>query len=320
LSPDVTVSFLSLAVREEAPDRVQVRGARGSPPPATYKVSATYQDGYRAEAELTIFGADAVRKAKLAGESVLARLRDDGVTFRESLVECLGAGACHPGAIDTPLAAQLHETVLRVTEGDDSRDFVERFSRSFMPLITAGPQGTTGYTRGRPRVRPVFRYWPCLIERDRVTPRVEMLPPSGSSGNAPGHTSPPSRGRGNAPVLPPTNITGALPQPPAANWTSPGRGRQLGAIAIARSGDKGASANIGLIAHRSEDYALLCQVASAERVARHLGVGDVRRVERYELPNLAALNFVVRGILANGLRIDAQGKALGQVLLQMPID
>ena len=65
--------------------------------------------------------------------------------------------------------------MLRIAVESESREAVERFSRELMPLITAGPQGTTGYAEGRPRVHPVFRYWPCLIERDAVTPQVEVV-------------------------------------------------------------------------------------------------------------------------------------------------
>ena len=95
---------------------------------------------------------------------------------------------------------------------------------------------------------------------------------------------------------------------------------QIADLACARSGDKGIDANIGVIAHRPDDFARLCREATVERVAAHLGLDDSRRVVRYEVPNLAALNFIIHGILANTLRIDVQGKALGQVLLQMPLD
>ena len=71
LSPDATVSLLSLAVDDRGEDRVSIRGARGRPAPTTYKVSATYQDGFRAQGELTVFGADALAKARRAGEAVL---------------------------------------------------------------------------------------------------------------------------------------------------------------------------------------------------------------------------------------------------------
>jgi hypothetical protein len=99
---------------------------------------------------------------------------------------------------------------------------------------------------------------------------------------------------------------------------------RLGDIAYARSGDKGAAANIGVVARRPSDYALLHRVLTAPVVAdffKDLRPGNVRR---YELPNLGALNFVLSDVLDGGgsisLRLDAQGKTLGQLLLEMKLD
>jgi hypothetical protein len=99
---------------------------------------------------------------------------------------------------------------------------------------------------------------------------------------------------------------------------------RLGQIAIARSGDKGSSANVGVIARTPRAYEFLRDDLTAEKVEvffRPLGVG---KVIRYELPNLGALNFILPNILAGGgsvsMRIDAQGKALGQICLEMTID
>ncbi len=310
LSPDVTVSFLSLQLTEESTDRVRVSGAIGRPAPTTYKVSATYRGGFRAAGELTICGVDAVAKARRAGDAVLDRLRHDGATFRESVVECLGAGACEPRGRPAEETAHLTETVLRIAVADESRDAVERFSRELMPLITAGPPGTTGYAAGRPRVQPVFRYWPCLIERDRIAPRVEVFE---ARGQAPQNSELAER----------DSVSDSHSLPPILNSAVPDPGRelrlQLGDIATARSGDKGIHANIGVIARRAEDFERLLREVTVERVAAHLGIDDLSRVHRYELPNLGALNFVIRSILANSLRVDAQGKTLGQVLLMMPL-
>ena len=107
--------------------------------------------------------------------------------------------------------------------------------------------------------------------------------------------------------------------PLAGRGTTSGPVRKLIDLAYARSGDKGTSANIGVIARRLADYARLCREITAERVAAYLGIEDSSRVTRFELSSLSALNFIVRGILASSLRTDAQGKALGQVLLQMPL-
>jgi hypothetical protein len=98
----------------------------------------------------------------------------------------------------------------------------------------------------------------------------------------------------------------------------------LGRIAHARSGDKGDIANIGVIAYRERHYPLLLREVTAERVRAHFGERVKGAVERFELPNLGALNFVLHEALGGGgtvsLRVDAQGKTLGAALLRMEID
>ena len=93
---------------------------------------------------------------------------------------------------------------------------------------------------------------------------------------------------------------------------------RLGDLAYARSGDKGTGANIGVVARSPENFDRLLTQLTAERVAEFFASMGVTEVTRYELPNLHALNFVVKGILSRPLRVDAQGKALGQALLEMP--
>lgn len=175
LSPDVTVSFLTLRVAQLAADRVGVSGATGRPPPPGYKVSATYRDGYKAHGQLTVFGHDAVKKARHAGEALLTRLRDGGCEFRETLVECLGTGASVRGIVSRMSDTHLVETVLRVSVAADTKPPVERFTREIAPLVTCGPQGITGYASGRPKTLPIFGYWPCLIDRSLVNPRWEFV-------------------------------------------------------------------------------------------------------------------------------------------------
>jgi hypothetical protein len=165
LSPDATVSSTSLELSDAGPDRIRVSGARGRPPPPTYKVSATYRAGYRATGTLVVIGRDAAEKARRCGQIVLARLAAAGFAPERSLVECLGAGH----------ASGASEVVLRVAVSDRRREIVEWFTRELTPLITAGPQGVTGYGEGRPVVREQFGYWPTLIDRAAVTPRVDLI-------------------------------------------------------------------------------------------------------------------------------------------------
>jgi len=172
MSPDVRVDLLNMSVTEVEKDRVELKGAKGSPPPADFKVSATYRDGYRASGQLTIFGRNAVEKAKRSGQIILDRLKRAGYEYDQSNIECLGANACAPGVLEQ---ADILETVLRISVADQDKDAVERFSKEIAPLVCSGAQGTTGYAGGRPRVQPIFGFWPCLISAERVRPVVEIV-------------------------------------------------------------------------------------------------------------------------------------------------
>lgn len=175
LSPDATVSFLTLSVEQSGPDRVRISGATGRPPPPDYKVSATYREGYKAHGMLTVFGAQAVAKARRAGDGILRRLNEAGFSYRETLVECLGTGASVAGVVRRIADDDLIETVLRVSVAADTKEPIERFTKEIAPLVTCGPQGVTGYATGRPKVLPVFGYWPCLIPRTAVQPAWQLL-------------------------------------------------------------------------------------------------------------------------------------------------
>jgi hypothetical protein len=135
-------------------------------------VSIAYRDGYASSGTLVLLGPDAERKARFAGRVLLDRLKAAGVTFPHTLVECLGAGDCVPGVVKA--SAPPPEVVLRVAVRGPDKAAVERFTKEFAPLVTAGPPGVTGYTTGRPAVREVFAYWPTLIQKTAVDPRVRV--------------------------------------------------------------------------------------------------------------------------------------------------
>ncbi len=173
LSPDVTVSFMNVKVEQLSVNRVQVTDAVGSAPPSNYKVSATFKDGFRSEAMLTVVGRDAKKKALKAGEIILERVRVAGFELDHTRIECLGAGDSIPDILsheDNHL-----EIVLRVAVADRRREAVEAFSKEVAPMVTSGPAGITGYATGRPKIRPVFGYWPCLIDAAEVTPIIEIV-------------------------------------------------------------------------------------------------------------------------------------------------
>lgn len=172
LSPDANVSFLTLRLSSDGEDRIRIAGATGRAASPYYKVSATYRNGYRAEGMLVCFGREADLKARRSGEIILERLSKAKCTFQKTQIECLGVGDVVPGIFPKK---ELMECVLRVCVMDSNKESVERFTKELAPLVTSGPQGLTGYTSGRPHVRPVFGYWPCLISREKVNPTVEIL-------------------------------------------------------------------------------------------------------------------------------------------------
>lgn len=174
ISPDAIVSFLGLKVEEIGKDRVRVTGARGRPTTDSYKVTATYRAGFRASSTLTIIGRDCVAKARRAGQVIHDKLKQSGAPPKHFKVECIGAGDTMPGVLPD-LSNQLMETTLRVSAADEDKKIVERFAKEIIPLVTNGPQGTTGYFGGRPDVREIFGYWPCLVPRNELKLSVNRL-------------------------------------------------------------------------------------------------------------------------------------------------
>ncbi|MDA0657470.1 MAG: DUF1446 domain-containing protein [Planctomycetota bacterium] len=312
LSPDVIVAFDQLQVERIAADRVRVTGARGIQGPQTLKVSATYHDGYRAAGMLTIFGSNAVHKARCCGQMILRRLAERGCVFRDTIVECLGNGESVPVAGCVHNSEASMETVLRIAVESDSRADAETFGREVIPLVTSGPPGTTGYAEGRPRVHSIFRYWPCLIGADQVSQHVDYIMTQATTASTQTDTreSWPTQHRGDLRV-------------PELHCEPSRHGRStiptLGDIAFGRSGDKGTAANIGILAKSVKDFGWIRQWLTADRVQEYFEPLNVDAVERFELANLQGFNFVLQGVLRRGLRNDAQGKALAQALLAMPI-
>lgn len=194
LTPDVDVDFTTVEVAGIGPDRVAVAGASGRPATDSYKVSLAYSAGYTASGQLLVYGPDCVAKARTCADIVLARLKAAGYEYQRVQVECLGAGEGVPsvntGGRFLPINAGCRaesgppsertesprEIVLRIAVEDPRRDAVERFTRELVPLATSGPAGLAGYTTARGSVRPVLAYWPTLVPKCLVEPRVEVRP------------------------------------------------------------------------------------------------------------------------------------------------
>jgi hypothetical protein len=317
LLPDVSCDFTEVKLAQEGPHRVRVSGARGAPAPADYKVSATFADGWRLTGTLMIGGQQAAAKAQRVGASILQRCErlfgERGwKPFTETSLEVLGAESTYgPHA----RGAASREVVLKIAAKHAAREPLELLARELAPAATSMAQGITGFAAGRPSPSPVVRLFSFLVAQGRVHPRVEVGQAALAFEQAP--PPPPAiapAGRAAPPEVAPEDIGGA-----GARVRVP-----LLRLAHGRSGDKGDSANIGIIARSPAAYEALRRALSAEAVRNyfaHVVRGEVRR---YELPGFHALNFVMEQALGGGgvasLRYDPQGKAFAQMLLDLEVE
>jgi hypothetical protein len=176
LTPDVVADFTSFQITDEGQDRVRIDGVRGSIATPTYKVSMSYQDGWKSVGQLTVSGPNALAKAKRCAEIVWERLAYDGFTYSDEqrMVEFVGANVCHEG-ITIPEAGEPSEIVLRMGVKGPDRAAIDRFGSELVPLVTSGPPGVTGFAGGRPKATEIIGYWPALVKKDRIQPRVSVF-------------------------------------------------------------------------------------------------------------------------------------------------
>lgn len=184
ITPDVVADFTSFQLHDEGNNRVRISGVKGAPATPTYKVSMSFQDGWKSVGQLTISGPDALAKARLASEIVWDRLKYDGFEYSadERLVEFVGANVCHEG-VAVPGSEEPTEVVLRLGVKGPDRAKVNRFGSELVPLVTSGPPGVTGFAGGRPKATEIIGYWPALLDKTKVrsTVSVHELQPGGPS-------------------------------------------------------------------------------------------------------------------------------------------
>jgi Acyclic terpene utilisation family protein AtuA len=173
ITPDCVADFTTIHLEDAGPDRVRVFGVEGRPATQFLKVSISYSAGYKAVGTLVYSWPDAFDKAQAADKILRARLDRLGLRFDQILTEFVGANATH-GALAGPPSSDAPEVQLRVgVRGDDKRA-VERFTKEIAPLILTGPPGVTGFAGGRPKVEEIVAYWPALIPKEEIVPRVEV--------------------------------------------------------------------------------------------------------------------------------------------------
>ena len=174
ITPDCVADFTTIRLEDAGPDRVRVHSIKGRPATEFLKVSISYAAGFKAVGTLVYAWPDAYAKARAADEILRARLERLGLRFDEILTEFVGANATH-GALAGEPPPDLAEVQLRVGVRSEDRAAVERFTKEIAPLILTGPPGVTGFAGGRPKVEEIVAYWPALIPKTEIAPRVEIL-------------------------------------------------------------------------------------------------------------------------------------------------
>ena len=311
--PDVCCDFRDVTIEQAGADRVEVRGARGRAPSSRYKVSATTMTGWRCAGSMVIVGIDAAAKARRTGQAIVERtrriLRDEGLPdFSAVAVDLLGAETLYgPHA----RADAAREVMVRVVADHPLKPALELFAREIAPAGTSWAPGTTSPGGGRPAPAPLIRQFAFLVDKSWVPARVEF-------DDGPAFEVPVPAGTGDA--------SPALPTAAPAPWRDDGGPLievPLVRLAWARSGDKGDTANIGVVARRPEWLPLIWDRVTPEAVAAHLAHLVRGPVERFHLPGIGAVNFVLHQALDGGgpasRRMDPLGKGLAQILLDLPV-
>jgi len=313
--PDVTCDWSGVRLVQSVPDRVTVSGAKGRAPTPSYKVSATYADGYRATVTMMIAGRDAAAKAEAVGRAILSRCRrlmtEAGhADFAETSTEVLGAESGYGAA---SRAVGTREVILKIGVRHASRDALQVFAREIYPAATAMAQGLTGFAGGRPEPQPVIRLFSFLADKadipvsvsvDGVERPVPIFLPNAGPDERPA----PSSSTEAAAGMPDDGPTVYVP---------------LIALAHGRSGDKGDIANIGVLARRPEFAPVLRHQLTPQAVRAYFAHYAKGEVERFDWPGLSGMNFMLHQGLGGGgiasLRHDPQGKALAQILMDFPV-
>ncbi len=334
LLPDVTCDFSGVTLKQVGEHRVEVRGARGLAPGPSYKVSATYLDGFRCSAQLTIVGFEAARKARRTGEAILERTRElfaqRGLAdYSRTNIEVLGSEEANYGP--QARARDVREAVLRVAVTHPQKPALELFAREIAPAGTSWSPGTTG-ADGRPRPTAAIKQFGFLLDKGRVKPEVALdgsvkpvVVPCGQSDVAPpvrpfvrGAQVDPRASTGSARTVMTRPVRPQLVEGPEPMVEVP-----LVRVAWGRSGDKGDSSNVGIIARRPEWLPLLRGQLTEQRVASWLGHLVKGTVARFDVPGIHALNFLCTQALDGGgmasLRNDPLGKGMAQILLAIPV-
>ncbi|MFP6801282.1 MAG: acyclic terpene utilization AtuA family protein [Pseudomonas sp.] len=312
--PDVLCDFTQVQLSQVGENQVELKGARGLPPTDQYKVSATYPDGFRCTASCLMAGIDAVKKAQRVSQAIINKTEElfaesGWGPYKEVSIELLGSEATYG---PRGQRADTREIVIKIAVRHAKKEALILFSREIAQAATGMAPGLTGIVGGRPTVYPVIRLFSFLADKSACQLQVEI------------------DGERTSVALPQIAVLDSAQT--AADSTAPLPNAQaevsvpLIKLAVARSGDKGNHSNIGVMARKPEYLAWIAAAITEGAVAewmQHALDPQTGKVSRWYLPGSHSLNFLLENALGGGgvasLRIDPQGKAFAQQLLEFPI-
>lgn len=313
LLPDVIVDFSHVHLEQVGEHRVRVTDAKGQAPTAQYKVSATYPDGYRVLVSFLIAGREAPQKAQVIADAILTKCERvlamrSVPPFSEKSVEILGIESTYGAHAQ---ALNSREVVVKIAVKHMFKEACMFFASEIAQASTGMAPALAGIVGGRPKASPVIKLFSFLIDKNQINVEIDF---DGS----------------RYPVEIPRGTSTEQFNTLAAGESAVYQGNEIEVplieIAHARSGDKGNHSNIGVIARKAEYLPWIRAALTEQAVAsymQHVLDAEKGRVIRYELPGLNALNFMLENALGGGgvasLRIDPQGKAFAQQLLDMPV-
>ena len=319
LLPDVTCDFTGVQLEQLDDGHVLVSGAKGRAPSDHYKVSATYIDGFRCNASFMIGGRQAVEKGQRVAESIIERVsfifQALGLeNFTATDIEILGSETTY-GMHSQSL--NNREVVVKIAVHHQDKKALGIFAREIAQAATAMAPGLTGLVGGRPKPSPMIRLFSFLWPKDQIAVSYTLNDQATAVTIAPGYSLEEGVQASTA-LVDDTNASDV-------DMASCDATTSLINLAMARSGDKGDHCNVGILARDPAYLPYIQNAVQPEKIRQYLThvMGENSDVKLYSLPGLDAFNLMLEQALGGGgiasLRIDPQGKAMAQQLLDMPI-
>jgi len=316
ITPDVIADFSTIKLEQVAENRVQVFGIKGDQPTPFYKVSMAYSDGFKAVGSILICGPHARKKAEAFSGIFWKRIPKSNFLATET--EYFGWDACQKSLGHH---SDGNEILLRLGARSNDQQKLREFSKLIPSLILSGPPGVA-VTGGVPRIQEVVSYWPALMDKTAVTPKIALYD-SGLTGEKMIHDTP--TGSFQPPDDPSIQTAKAATEPvkQALQEHSKEHAVPLMSICLGRSGDKGDTCNIGIMARSELAFNFLNEYLTAQRVKNMFQDLCYGTVTRYTLSGLSGFNFLLEEALGGGgtktMRSDAQGKTFAQALLRQQV-